>query len=48
MKAQKSQTALFEGFRKNNELGVSRATGVLSSLTSAGTAKIKTNTFYGG
>jgi hypothetical protein len=48
MKAQKSQTALFEGFRKNYELGVSRATGVLSSLTSAGTAAIKSNTFYGG
>lgn len=48
MKAQKSQAVLLEGFRKNNELGVSRATGVLSSLTSAGTAAIKSNTFYGG
>ena len=47
-KAQKSQTALLEGFRKNNELGVSRTTGMLSSVSFVGTAAIKSNTFYGG
>lgn len=48
MKAQKSQTAILEGFRKNKELGISRNAGILSSVSSVGSTAIKSNTFYGG
>lgn len=48
LKAQINQTGIIEDLRKSKELGAARDTGVLSSLGSASTAKIKSNTFYGG
>jgi len=47
IKAQTNQTMLIEQLRKENALGVSRNTGILSSLSSVGAAGIKTNTFFG-
>ncbi len=47
MKAQKGQTEMLESYRKNNLLGISKQTGILSSIATVSTTAIKTNTFYG-
>ena len=46
-KAQISQTARIEALRKSKDLGVTRNTGILSSVSSIGAAAIKSNTFFG-
>lgn len=46
-KAQVSQVEAIEQMRKNKTLSVSRSTGILSSITSAGVAGVKSNTFFG-
>ena len=46
-KAQTGQAAVLDGLRKNNSLGATRKTGILSSVGTIGTATIKTNTFFG-
>lgn len=45
-RAQTKQTAIVESYRSQNKLGVNKTSGVLSS-SGAGTAAIKSNTFYG-
>lgn len=46
--AQKSQSMMVEELRKNKSLGTERNTGIISSLSSAGTTALKSNTFFGG
>jgi hypothetical protein len=46
-RAQTSQTMLVEGVRKNKELAASRSSGIISSVSSVGTAPINPNTFFG-
>ena len=46
-KAQINQVNAIEQMRKNKTLGVSRSTGILSSVSSVGTAGVKSNTFFG-
>lgn len=46
-KAQFNQTSNIESLRSNNQLGVNRNTGILSSARSVGAAAIKANTFFG-
>ncbi len=46
-KAQINQVNAIEQMRNNKTLGVSRSTGILSSISSAGTAGVKSNTFFG-
>src|SRR5690606_25852542 len=47
LRAQSSQVAEIEGQRKINKLGVSRSTGILTSVGSLGSSAVKHNTFYG-
>lgn len=47
-KAQKSQSILIEELRKNKSLNVARNTGILTSVSSLGSASLKSNTFFGG
>lgn len=46
-KAQTKQTKIIDDLRKNNVLGISRDTGIISSVSSVGTTAIKLNTFFG-
>lgn len=46
-KAQSKQTAAIELKRKQNDLGINKNTGVLSSVVGASTMPIKPNTFFG-
>ncbi len=46
-KAQTSQSMMIEELRKSKGLATSRNTGILSSVSSAGVASLKTNTFFG-
>ncbi len=48
MKAQTNQAMLIEELRKSKSLASVRNTGILSSLSSFGTATVKPNTFFGG
>jgi hypothetical protein len=47
IKAQTNQTLLVEQLRNNKTLGTSRNTGILSSVSTVGTASVKKNTFFG-
>ena len=46
MKAQTQQSNMLESYRKNNQLGMDRASGILGTI-GAGTTALKTNTFFG-
>lgn len=46
-KAQTVQTSTIEALRKSKDLGITRATGILSSAGSIGATTIKSNTFFG-
>lgn len=48
IRAQKSQTALIEEFRKKKGLGINRNTGNVVAAGSGASSVIKTNTFFGG
>jgi hypothetical protein len=48
IKAQTEQTNMLETFRKSNQLGIERKSGILSSIGAATTSTIKANTFFGG
>lgn len=48
IKAQTEQTNMLETYRKNNQIGIERKSGILSSLGAAATSTIKANTFFGG
>jgi hypothetical protein len=47
-RAQTGQAKLIEKLRKSKSLGVARNSRILSSVSTAGTAAIKSNTFFGG
>lgn len=46
MKAQTKQSDMLESYRKSNQLGMDRASGILGTI-GAGTTALKTNTFFG-
>jgi hypothetical protein len=46
-KAQTSQSMLIEELRKSKSLAAARNTGILSSVSSAAAATVKSNTFFG-
>lgn len=46
-KAQINQANIIEKMRNNNTLGVSRSTGILSSVSTLGSTSVKSNTFFG-
>lgn len=48
IKAQTEQTNVLETYRKNNQLGIDRKSGIIGSLGTAATSTIKANTFFGG
>lgn len=47
IKAQTEQTNMLENYRRNNQLGIERKTGIIGTFTSSGTTTIKANTFFG-
>jgi hypothetical protein len=47
-RAQSKQAKVIEDRRNNNLLGVTRSSGVLSSINTKGSSEVKQNTFYGG
>ena len=46
-KAYTNQSTVVEELRKNKSLGANRSTGILSSISAAGSTVIKPNTFFG-
>jgi hypothetical protein len=46
-KAYTNQSTVVEELRKNKSLGANRSTGILSSISTAGSTVIKPNTFFG-
>ncbi len=48
IKAQNEQTTMLEGYRKNNQLGIDRGSGIIGAIGAAATSTIKSNTFFGG
>jgi len=47
-RAQIGQAKVIDKLRKSKSLGITRNTGILTSTTSAATAPIRSNTFFGG
>jgi hypothetical protein len=48
IKAAKEQVNTLEAYRQNNQLGIERKSGILTTLGTFATTSIKTNTFFGG